>query len=324
MMSDAVSLIADIGGTNMRFALVDAQGRIGASASYPWPSKPALCAPALDFMKKHGVQPRRAAFACANAQPGLETIRMVNVGAHDDLYTFTVEEVRQTLGLGHLEMMNDFAAVAQAVPHLGPEHLVQIGPGEALAQQPIGILGAGTGLGCASLVCAEGRYRVVSGEGGHVTIGGTNLRECQIIDWLHTKFTHVSAERLLCGPGMMNIHEAIRAVDGLPPLARIPADILTLGLNGQDAVCREVLDVFCSLLGSIAGNLALILAGRGGVYIGGGIPPRMIDFIRQSAFRAKFSAKGRYVDFLEAIPTYVITHPSPGLLGAAIALQQHG
>ncbi len=322
-MTEAVSLIADIGGTNMRFALVE-QGRIGESRSYPWPRKPALCEPALEFLKLHNAKPRRAVFACASAQAGLTDIRMVNVGEHDDLYTFNVEQVRQTLGLESLEMMNDFAAVAAAVPHLAPEHVVKIGQGEPLAHQPIGILGAGTGLGCASLVWAEGRYRVVSGEGGHVTIGGTNLRECQIIDWLHTKFSHVSAERLLCGPGMMNIHEAIRAIDGLPQLERIPANILTLGLSGQDAVCREVLDVFCSLLGSIAGNLALVLAGRGGIYIGGGIPPRMIEFIRQSAFRTKFSAKGRYFDFLEAIPTYVITHPSPGLLGAAIALQQDG
>lgn len=321
MTDPAISLIADIGGTNMRFALVEG-GEIRASTSYPWPDKPSLAEPALHFLRSHNAQPKRAAFASANAQPGFEVIRMVNVGEHENLYTYNVSEIRTALGLESLYMLNDFAAIALAVPHMQPEHLIKVGGGTAVAERPIGIIGPGTGLGCSSLVWANGRYMVVSGEGGHVTIGGTDKRECTLIEWLHNKFTHVSAERVLSGPGLMNLHEAVRAVDNLPAIEYTPAEILKLGLSGEDAVCREVLEVFCSLLGSVAGNLALVQAAVGGIYIAGGIPPRMSDFLAQSAFRKKFSAKGRYLDFLEAIPTYIVTHPSPGLLGASIALQQ--
>lgn len=320
MTTEDVALIADIGGTNMRFALVE-NGHIRDAKSYPWPEKPSLSGPALEYLREHKVQPRHAAFASANAQPGFETIRMVNVGDHNDLYTFNVSEVRQMLGLESLHMLNDFAAIALAMPVMQDEHLIRIGGGKPVAERPIGIIGPGTGLGCSSLVWANGRYMVVSGEGGHVTIGGTDKRECALIEWLHNKFPHVSAERVLSGPGLVNLHEAIRAVDKLPAIERSPADILRLALAGEDKSCREALDVFCSLLGSVAGNLALMLAASGGIYIAGGIPPRMSGFIAASSFRRKFSAKGRYHEFLEAIPTSIVTHPSPGLLGASIALQ---
>lgn len=321
MSSTEPLLIADIGGTNLRFALLQ-NGVVGDSVSYPWPSPPSIEGPAKDFINRQNVRPRRAAFACASAHPDLKTISMVNVGETAWGYTFVVDELRQVLGLDELHMLNDFTAVALSVPLLGPQDLFAVGSGQAKPVQPVGVLGAGTGLGCSGLVWSGARYIPVSGEGGHVTLGGTNAREDALIEWLHTKFEHVSAERVLSGPGLVNLHEAIRGVDKLAPLERSPKDIMEFGLAGTDAACRETLDIFCSLFGSVAGNLALILGATGGVYIGGGLAPRMTGFIAQSAFRQRFCAKGRYQQYLEAIPTSIIMHPAPGLLGAGAALQQ--
>lgn len=321
-MAGSPILIADIGGTNMRFALSEG-GKLHDIKTSPWPEVPSLIDPALEYIESMGIKPEHAVFACASAQPDLKSVRMVNVGQADQPYSFEVDEVRRALGLSSLRMINDFGAVALSIQSLEAKDIIKVGGGSAISQRPIGILGAGTGLGCSSLIWNGQGYQPVSGEGGHATIGGTNQRECALIEWLHKKFPHVSCERVLSGPGLVNLHEAIRALDRQPFVGRTPAEIMQLGLAGQDSACREALDVFCSLLGSVAGNLALILGSSGGIYIAGGLVPRMSDYLAQSAFRRSFSAKGRYHDYLEAIPTFIVTHPSPGLLGAAVAAQ-HG
>lgn len=245
---------------------------------------------------------------------------MVNVGGKAWGYTFRVQELREALELDSLYMMNDFTAVALSIPLLEEKDLFRLTEAPAREHAPIGVLGAGTGLGCSGLVWDGQRYIPISGEGGHVTLAGTNARERQVIEWLHGRFEHVSAERVLSGPGLVNLYDALSALEGKPTGELSPAAVLQAGIDASDPLCQETLEMFCSLLGSVAGNLALTLGAAGGIYIGGGIAPRMAPFLFSSEFRSSFCAKGRYRAYLEAVPVSIIMHPHPGLLGAYAAL----
>ena len=228
--------------------------------------------------------------------------------------------LRAALGLRRLTVVNDFTALALALPALGDDDLVRVGGGEARAAAARALIGAGTGLGVSGLLPVPGGWVPLQGEGGHVSLPASTPREANLIALLAERYGHVSAERVLSGPGLVALHDALRRLDGLPARELDSATISARGLAGQCPVCTETLHLFCALLGTVAGDLALTLGARGGVFVGGGIVPRLGEFFARSAFRERFLAKGRFRSYLETIPTRVIRAPYAALTGAAHAL----
>ncbi len=303
-------LIADIGATNARFALADSKGF--------YAEKILTCAdfPNLDdavraYLAGAGETVAHASIAMAGPVNG-DWFEMTN-----NPWKFSVTDVRSKVGLNKLHLLNDFEAVALAIPHIKPEHLVKIGGGEAEANKTIGIVGPGTGLGVAGLFWDGKEYRPNPCEGGHVTMPARTQREFDIFRTLHDKYTHVSAERVCSGKGLQNIYNAIRIIDGRDdiPADLDPAEISRKALDQSCTVCVEVLDKMMGFLGTIAGNLAVTLGAKSGIYIAGGIPEKLGDVFINSRFRAEFENKGRMSDYLKTIPTYLITHPMIAFVG---------
>ncbi len=320
---DALALIADIGGTNARFALTD------LSAPGPQVLQPRTLDASRFASLQHageayladvGVTPRQAALALA-CPVGGEEIRLTNRA-----WSFTRSELRDALGLQRLHLLNDFGAVAWSVPALAHEDRITLhGPDDAPLQGPVTVLGPGTGLGVAMLVGSEaGGWEVVETEGGHVSFAALGEEEAAIARWFTARFGRVSNERLLCGSGLAHIDAVLRgAVDhanGQHQALRDPAEIVAAALDGHDLAARRTLARFCAVLGSVAGDAALIHGSRT-VMIAGGIVPRFVPFLRSSAFRERFLAKGRFAAYLESVTIRVVTHGGPGLLGAAMALR---
>lgn len=316
------ALIADIGGTNARFALTD------LAAPQPEALQPrsldasqfaSLQHAAEHYLDGVGVAPRHAAIAVACPVDG-EEIRLTNRA-----WSFTRSELRQALSLDHLHVLNDFGAVAWSVPALGSDdQIVLHGDDAPLRQGPITVLGPGTGLGVAMLVGRDDDWQVVETEGGHVSFAPLGDEEHAIARWFTARFGRVSNERLLCGAGLSHIDAVLRDAvdhnDGQHHALREPADIVNMALEGHDLAARRTLARFCAVLGSVAGDAALIHGSRT-VMIAGGIVPRFVPFLRSSAFRERFLAKGRFAAYLESVNIRVITHRGPGLLGAAMALR---
>jgi glucokinase len=308
--SQGPALLADIGGTNARFALSGPEGitaeKVLASADFA-----SLEDAARSYLAGIGVRPRQGAFAVASPITGDE-IRMTNLP-----WSFSIDGVRRALNFEQLKVINDFTATALAVPHLSAHDRVQIGSGVAKPGMPIGIIGPGSGLGVSALVPhPAGTWVALATEGGHVTMPAANSREAAVIGRLHGEFDHVSAERLVSGPGLVTLYETLVALDGARPATELdPATISEAGQSGRDPRAVEALEMFCGMLGMLAGNLALTLGALGGVYIGGGIVPKLLHFLQRSDFRHRFLDKGRMHDYLAPVPTFVITHRLPALIG---------
>jgi len=307
-------LVADIGGTHARFALVGADGEavnplVLRCADYEGPA-PAIKAYLAD--QGGGAAPRHGAFAVASVIDG-DRIELTN-----SPWRFSIDATRQALGLERLEVVNDFTAVALSVRHLKPTDLLAIGGGAAEPGLPIAVLGPGTGLGVSALIpSADGEWTALATEGGHVTMAAATEREARILDRLRSQFDHVSAERVLSGQGLVNLYQAVAALSGHQAVFSTPDVITKRGLDGSCPVSREAVETFFAMMGTAAGNLALSLGAKGGVYIAGGILPRMADAFRLSSFRTRFEAHGRFQPYLAAIPTWLITHPLPAFVGLA-------
>ena len=313
-------LLGDVGGTNARFAWQDADGApLRDIASIPTADHPTLAAALAAYLNGFGrAAPASCAIGIANPITG-DRIQMTN--SH---WSFSIEAVRRELGFERLVVINDFTALALALPDLPPGDLRQLGGGAAVAGAPLALIGPGTGLGVSGLLPgpASGRWVALQGEGGHVTLAAGNAREAAVLQVLRERFGHASAERAVSGQGLEALHAALQLLAGTPSVAPLAAEeISRRALAGADAACVEALDLFCAFLGNVAGNLALTLGARGGVYIGGGIVPRLGEAFTRSRFRECFEAKGRFRPYLEPIPVYVIhAAVSPALLGAARAL----
>ncbi len=312
-------LLADVGGTNARFAC---QASAGAPITdvrvLPCAEHPTLQAAMHAYLDGLGQgRPQAAAIAIANPITGDE-VRMTN---HH--WAFSQSAVKAEFGLQNLQLLNDFTALALALPVLPADELRQVGGGAAVADAPIALLGAGTGLGVSGLLPdRRGGWLPINGEGGHVTLPAVSARERLVMDGLIQRYGRASAERLLCGQGLVDACAILCAADGVPERALAhAAEVTEAALAGGLPQAVEALTHFCALLGSVAGNLALTLGARGGVYIGGGIVPRLGEAFERSPFRQRFEAKGRFSAYLQAIPVWVITsRQSPALLGAARAL----
>ncbi|MCW5612037.1 MAG: glucokinase [Rubrivivax sp.] len=316
--STAARLLADVGGTNARFAWQAGPGApIDALLTLPCAEHGSLAEAVHRYLRQTGhTMPPDCAIAIANPVVG-DRVAMTN---HH--WTFSVREMKAQLGLQRLLVVNDFTALALALPRLGAADRWQLGGDAPEPGTAIGLIGPGTGLGMSGLLPdGRGGWLPIQGEGGHGTLGATTAREAAVLDVLRDWHGHVSAERAVCGQGLVDIHSALQQLDDAPG-AQLPAAAITeAALAGRDARCTEALQLFCAFLGIAAGNLALTLGARGGVWIGGGIVPRLGRWFAGSPFRARFEAKGRFAAYLQPVPVYVIDTPrSPALLGAAEAL----
>lgn len=314
---DGPRLVADIGGTNARFALERAPGRLEHVATLACADYRQFSDAVRAYLGRTGARVAHAAIAIANPVGG-DRVRMTN---HD--WEFSVSATRDALDLETLLLVNDFAALARAVPGLGPDQLQAVGGGQAQAGAMIGVVGAGTGLGVAGVSRIDGRWHTLQSEGGHVAFSPSDAREMAVLKFCWQHYDHVSAERLVSGPGIPLIHAALADWRHAAAPSLDTATIVARALSNTDPLCRETLDCFCAMLGTVAANVAITLCAQGGIYIGGGVVPRLGDFFARSAFRQRFEHKGRFSAYNARIPTLVITAPYPALDGAAALLDEH-
>jgi glucokinase len=320
--SDGPRLLADIGATHARFALEIAPGVLRNVAVLLCDDYPGIV-PLLNAYlaqtqaQSGGARITHAAFALANPISG-DFIRMTNRD-----WQFSTEEVRRTLGLTTLLIVNDFTALAMALPGFKPEDLLQIGGGKPASNAVAGVLGPGTGLGVSGVIPTVDGFVTLGSEGGHVNFAPADEREFAILQYAWREWQHVSNERLISGPGMEIIYRALALRNGVEAPPRDAAAIMTAALEQKDALCLEVLECFAGMLGGAAANLAVTLGAFGGIFIGGGIVPRMAEWFKTSPFRTRFEAKGRFSSYLAQIPTYVIMMPTPALYGVSSILSEH-
>ena len=308
-------LVADIGGTNARFALLSEGSEMPQQeATLPCAQFADLRSAAASYLSARGNPPvNEAAVAVATPITG-DRLKLTN-----NDWTFSVEQTRTQLGLDRLVMVNDFTALALSLPLLGVDEYRQVGGGSPVPNTPIALIGAGTGLGVSGLVPARGGWIPIQGEGGHTAFSPITLRETEVLKTMWRTYDHVSTERLASGPGLVSLRDSLAAIDGTAAPPVTPEEIARRGREGADALCREALEMFCGILGSAAANLCVTLGARGGVFIGGGIVPSLGDWFDRSPFRARFEHKGRFRSYVAAVPTYVITARNPALRGAARA-----
>ncbi len=325
-------LAADIGGTNLRLAIYDdeAENRLhDAVVLTQETSDPGLTIRAfLDQAESSGIPfPHAAAMGLAGPINN-GVCRGTNLPWNID-----EQEMRSALGIEQLRLVNDFTALARAVPSLGKNDLLSIQEGQSDEWGPILLLGPGTGLGVAYLLpdpgCAGG-YRIQHSEGGHASFAPRSAREVELLKFMQERFDRVSNERLLSGAGLTAItvftaQEYLHDGDLAHELEAIVAgeqeDAASLisdrAFNQDDAICQRAITTFFDILGAVAGDLALVLMATGGIYIGGGMVPRLLPAFDAKRFRSNLEAKGRFIDFLEKLPVSLIRHPDSGLSGAA-------
>jgi glucokinase len=317
--SNQTVLLADIGGTNARFALL-AQGTVGTVAHMAvsaYGSFGEALSLYLGSMPEAGTI--RAAFLAVAGT--VENGRCVLTNSP---WVIDAAELRASCGFSTVRLINDFEAVAWSLPHLSRHKLLQIGGGQPVLGAPLAALGPGTGLGVGATIPHATGHIVVPGEGGHVTLAGCSSREDTVIGYLRQRFGHVSAERVLSGNGLENLHEALAALDNLMLPRRRAAEITQAGIEGSCPTSRAAIDMFCAMLGTVAGNLALTLSSRGGVFVAGGILQHMPQYLASSAFRPRFEEKGRFSKYLEAIPTYLILDENAAFVGLRALAEVEG
>jgi glucokinase len=318
-MSAAYTTLAiDIGGTNIRLGLLEADSlRPKFIQSYKINEFAGL-AEAIDLFlsKAPDHQIKQAAIDVATPVTQ-DTIKLTN---HS--WAFSMREIRERFGFERLKVINDFTAMALSIPLLEPSELKQVGGGSADPDGAIALLGAGTGLGVSGLIRSAAGWYPLAGEGGHVTLGARNARELAIFAAFWEKYGHMSAERLLSGTGLEEFYQVICRLDGLEPELLKPADISGRAIAQTCPACMETMSLFCEWFGIVAANLTLTLGATGGVYVGGGIVPNLGDYFVQSGFRTAFETKGRFRAFMQSVPVYIIQADNPALRGAAASLNQ--
>jgi glucokinase len=319
-------LAGDIGGTKTILAIAELQDgrvRILEEKRYPSGDYSDFTTLAREFLSSIRDGASRACFGVAGpVVKGKSPVTKLP-------WTLVEHELQKDLGLERVEIINDFVAVAQSTEVLGSEDLEVLNPGEPDPDGPVAVLGAGTGLGEAIMVKA-GKHRVViPSEGGHADFGPRDELEIDFLRWMLGKYERVSYDRVLSGPGLADIYAFLRDTEQEKEPEELRQAIETEGdpapainrfaTEKGDPLAQATLDFFCSIYGSEAGNLALKAVSKGGVYVGGGIAPRILSHLKKGGFRRSFVTKGRLSPVVEAIPVFVITNPKAGLLGAVVA-----
>ncbi len=314
-------LIADIGGTNARFAIESNPFQLENIIVLPCKDYATFFDAITDYIKQINIEiPKHIGIAIANPVTGDE-IRMTN---HH--WQFSISAMQEKLGVETFLVINDFRAQALAVTQMNEENLHLLNGLDKYQPMPkdkaVAVIGPGTGLGVSGLI-PDGRGKMIalSSEGGHVAFSPRNELESQLLAYAEKVFNgHVSAERFLQGDGLLLIYRFMSELNGYANNKNTPAEITNGALLENDLLCKEVLSLYCNILGSFCANVILTIGGVGGVYLTGGILPRFIDFLKQSSFRQNFEDKGRFTGYMHNIPVYVVTHSNPGLLGSAVAL----
>ena len=319
MAAAGPTLLADIGGTNARLALLHDDHGVTDVARLAVADFAEPLSAFRTYLDRHsGATPPVAAIIAVAGPVEGNRARLTN-GA----WSLEAGELASDLGLSRVRLVNDYEALARALPYLGLDDLAPVGGGHPAADASMLVLGPGTGLGVgAFLPNPEGGGRAVVGEGGHATLAAGDHREAALIARLRAEFGHVSAERVLSGPGLVNLARAIAAEDGLGAPPQTPEAVTEAAVSGACPACVAALEAFWRMLGGFAGDLALVFGARGGVYLAGGIAPRFADVLRASDFRARFEDKGRFRQYLEAVPSYVVVHPDPAFLGLAALAEE--
>jgi len=323
-------LLADIGGTNARFALAEPDApdplMLESVREFAVADFPSLGDAARHYLDAIAPTPlddagiRSGVFAVAGRVDGDEA-RITN---HP--WVISRSRIQQALGFDRLRLINDFASQAMSIVLLRGDALVAIGGASGQAfdrnrDRTYAVIGPGTGLGVGALIVRDGRTYPLETEGGHVSFPPGTPEEIDILERLSAQFGRVSNERLICGPGLVNIHRALSEIAGVDPGPMKPADITARAAQG-DRLCMRAVDVFCAVFGAIAGDLVLTTGSWDGVYLTGGLVPKMLTALQHSGFRQRFEHKGRFSATMAAVPTLAVVHPQPGLLGAA-ALAMH-
>jgi glucokinase len=306
-------LVGDIGGTNARFALIAEPG--APPRSFP----PAATADSPDIeaaiersvLAFTALRPRSAIIDMAGPVTG-EAIPLTN--AH---WVLRPAEMIRRLGLDDVIILNDFEALALALTALGPNDVELIGGATEASQGAKAVLGPGTGLGVGALIQAGGLSVPVPGEGGHVALGPDEADEFPLWRNIEPEHGRISAEALLCGRGLVRLYRAVTRTEGVGLIHASPAAITEAALTGSDPAAIRTVSLYCRFLGRLAGDVALTVMARGGVYIAGGIPPKILPFLREGEFRRAFEAKAPHGALMKTIPSWVITHDSPALPGLA-------
>jgi glucokinase len=312
---DRTLLVGDVGGTNARFALahmVEGRPVLEHYDSFPAETWPTFLEGVRAFIDGCGVKPTGGVIAVAGPVTDGE------IDLTNSPWRVSEAELR-TLGLDPVRLINDFEALAWGAPVVPRDMLASLGgPEEGEPHAAIAVLGPGTGFGVSALARdIHGTEIAMPSEGGHACFAPGDAVEDEILRILRRRYDRVSIERLICGPGLLNMHRALAEIDGRESHIEDPAQITAEALENPNSPCGATLARFCAILGAVAGDIALTTGARGGVYIAGGIAPRILPFLKASPFRERFERKGRFQDYMAAIPTHVILHKHAALLGAA-------
>ncbi len=315
-------LVSDIGGTNARFSIEVAPYTYQNTKTLACKDYPSLAQAINSYLKDVG-RPEIKHAALAVPSPIVDdTLFMVNSPWH----LSSMQKTKQETGLESLIFLNDFHALALSIPHIPKESLYKFGGLEPKIEKPIAIIGPGTGLGMATLIKhpKDNEYYAIPAEGGRSSFAAVSAEEFELWQFVHNRFHHVSVERFLSGPGLQLIYEALCSIKNIQiEQLPSPSEITERALDNSCFISRQTLDHFCRILGTTAANLACITNSFGGVYIGGGIVPRILDYFIKSDFRCRFEDKGRYRSYLEKMPIYIITHDFPAMLGSSYALDTY-
>lgn len=319
MSTQPLKLVADIGGTNARFALYDAKsGELNAPQTLATANYPSLEQAICAYLSQTQTQIDEAAIAIATPVLG-DTIKMTN---HH--WQFSISALKKTLNLKHLQVINDFVAQALAILDLKDHEILPLvnTTAQADAHAPKAVIGPGTGLGVSALISHHGDWQALASEGGHTSFAPRNELEYQILRYAQTLHgDHISAERLISGAGLALIDSALAHLEQ-KTRKRTPQEI-TSNLP-TDSTARQTVDLFCQILASVASDLVLTLGARGGVYLCGGILPKIQTYLQtHNPLQTRFNDKGRFSDYLANVPVYLVTAQEPGLRGAMVILKQH-
>ncbi|SHI09467.1 glucokinase [Ferrimonas marina] len=310
-------IVADIGGTNARFALahkVDGEIVVDHVERFPSSEFASLEQVVRRYLETlpAGITPQGGCLAVAGPV-GAETVSLTNLGWHAH-----IGDLGHNLGLPKLTVVNDFVAYAYSIPLLPQSQLQTVKPGEAAKQAPMVVLGPGTGFGVASLSPrGEGQWQPIACEGGHISLAATNERQAALIEILRRRFAHVSVETVLCGNGLVNLYKAMGILLSMEPKLETPAQITAAAQEGNDPLALETLREFCRWLGSVTADMVLAQGALGGAYLGGGILPRIKEFLQHSDFTQAFGHKGIMTGYLDPVPVSLALKSDTALMGAA-------
>ncbi len=318
--TSSINLIADIGGTNIRLAIADksCDENYRDIQTYQCADYASLAEVIALYIDSNQLAKTNIDACLAIACPvDTDIISMTNLP-----WQFSQQALKEQLNLQKLTLINDYTAIAMAIPLLNEDQKIKIGGGDVTPNAPIAVCGPGTGLGVANLVSVNEQWHCFSGEGGHVDFAAVDEIDIKVLQQLKNIKARVSYEQLLSGYGLVQIYQALCIINDHAGDKLSAAQISSKALTGSCPTCQQTLAQFCKVLGSFAGNLALTMNSQGGVYIAGGIVPRFVDYVKSSSFRERFEAKGRLSHLTQRTPTFVITEEQPGLLGAAAYLLQ--